>query len=135
MKKFCRGTRQGQDPRSGVALAPHQHASRPRPNLAYGKSTYNPKSELKKLIIRHNLGPISTAKSRLLLLSLCHRLHRSSAGLMMAAFIECLNLPTFSRNLAQYRPSIGPIQSRLSLLLWHPVLKVEEPESGPSTAH
>ena len=31
--------------------------------------------------------------------------------------------------------SIGPILSRLSLLQWHPVPKVEEPESGPWTAH
>ena len=31
--------------------------------------------------------------------------------------------------------SIGPIPSRLSLLLWHLVPKVEEPEFDPSTAY
>ena len=59
--------------------------------------------------IRHNIGPISGAKSRLLLLGQCHCLHRSSAGRTTAAFFDCLNLPTFSRNLAQYRPYTKPI--------------------------
>ena len=31
---------------------------------------------------------------------------------------------------AETWPSIGPIPSRLSFLLWHPVLKVEKPEFG-----
>ena len=57
-----------------------------------------------KVIIRHNIGPISAAKSRLLLLGQCHCLHQSSAGPTTAAFFDCFNLPTFSRNLAQYRP-------------------------------
>ena len=39
-----------------------------------------PKWKLPKLIIRHNIGPILAAKSRLLLLSQCRRLHRSSSG-------------------------------------------------------
>ena len=49
------------------------------------------------------------ANSRLLLLGQFRRLHRSSAGLATAAFVYCLNLPTFSRNLAQYRPYTKPI--------------------------
>ena len=68
-----------------------------------------PKWELPKLIIRHNIGPISAANSELLLLGQCSRLHRSSAGPTMAAFIDCLNSPAFSRNLAQYRPYTKPI--------------------------
>ena len=72
--------------------------------------------------VRHNIGPISAANSRLLLLAQCCRLHRSSAGSTTAAFIDCSNWPTFSRNSAQYRP----YTIRLSLLLWHPV---------PWTAH
>ena len=86
---------------------------------------------LPKLIIRHNNGTISAAKSRLLLLGQCRRLHRSSARPTRVAFVVCSNLPNFSRNLA----SIGPIPSRLSFLLWHPILKVEEPESGSWTTH
>ena len=62
-----------------------------------------------KVIIRHNIGPISAAKSRLLLLDLCHCLHRSSAGPTTAAYFDCLNLPTFSRKLAQYWPYTKPI--------------------------
>ena len=62
-----------------------------------------PKCELPKVIIRYNIGPISAAKSRLLLLGQFHCLHRSSAG------PDCFNLPTFSRNLAQYRPYTKPI--------------------------
>ena len=61
------------------------------------------------MIIRHNIGPISAAKSRQLLLGQCHCLHRSSAGPTMAAFFNCLNLPIFSQNLAQYRPYTKPI--------------------------
>ena len=68
-----------------------------------------PKCELPKLIIRHNIGPISAAVSRLLLLSQCRRLHRPSAGPTTAAFVDCLNLRTFSRNLAQYRPYTKPM--------------------------
>ena len=68
-----------------------------------------PRCELPKVIIRHNIGPISTAKSRLLLLGQCHYLHRSSAGPTTAAFLNCLNLPTFIRNLAQYWPYTKPI--------------------------
>ena len=62
-----------------------------------------------KVIIRHNIGPISATNSRLLLLGQCCRLNRSSAGPTTAAFFDCLNLPTFSRNLAQYRPYTKPI--------------------------
>ena len=67
------------------------------------------KCELPKVIIRHNIGPISVVKSRILSLGQCHCLHRSSAGPTTAAFFDCLNLPTFSRNLAQYRPYTKPI--------------------------
>ena len=67
------------------------------------------KCELPKVIIRHNIGPISATKGRLLSLGQYHCLHRSSAGPTTAAFFECLNLPTFSRNLAQYRPYTKPI--------------------------
>ena len=62
-----------------------------------------------KVIIRNNIGPISAAKSRLLLLGQCHCLHRSSTGPTTADFFDCLNIPTFSRNLAQYRPYTKPI--------------------------
>ena len=68
-----------------------------------------PKCELPKVIIRHNIGPISAAKSRLFLMGQYHCLHRSSAGPTTAAFFDCLNLPTFSRNLAHYRPYTNPI--------------------------
>ena len=67
-----------------------------------------PKCELPKVIIRHNIGPISAAKSRLLLLGQCHCSHRSSAGPTTEAFFDCLNLPTFSRNLSQNRPYTKP---------------------------
>ena len=62
-----------------------------------------------KLEIWHNIGPISAANSRLLLLGQCRCLHRSSAGPTTSAFFDCLNLPTFSRNLAQYRPYTKPV--------------------------
>ena len=67
-----------------------------------------PKFELPKLIIGHNIGPILAANSRLLLLGQFRRFHWSTAGLMTAAFVNCLNLPTFDRNLAQYRPYNKP---------------------------
>ena len=38
-----------------------------------------------------------------------HRLHRSSAGQTTAAFVDGLNLPIFSRNLAHCRPYTKPI--------------------------
>ena len=56
-----------------------------------------------------NIGPILAAKSWLLLLGQCHCLHRSSAGPTSAAFFDYLNSPTFSPNLAQYRPYTKPI--------------------------
>ena len=62
-----------------------------------------------KLIIRHNIGLVLAANWRLLLLGQFCRLRRSSAGPTTAAFVYCLNLSTFSRNLAQYRPYIKPI--------------------------
>ena len=64
------------------------------------------------MIKRHNIGPISAAKSRLLLLGQCHCLHRSSAGPTTAAFFDCINLPTS----AETWPSIGPIPSRKHVL-------------------
>ena len=67
-----------------------------------------PKCELPKLIRRYNIGPISAASNRLLLLGQCRRLHRSSAGPTTVAFVDCLNLTTFSRNLAQYCPVAVP---------------------------
>ena len=68
---------------------------------------YNiPKCELPKLIIRHNIGPMSAANSRLLLLVQCYCVHLSSAGPTMPASVDCLNLLTFSRNWAQYRPVV-----------------------------
>ena len=111
------------------------------------------KFELPKVIMRHNIGPISTAKTRLLLFGQCHSLHRSSAGPTTAAFFDCLNLPTFSRNLAQYRPYTKPIviftmafssESRrarvglidgtllghVSLLSRQTILEVRKPEFG-----
>ena len=68
-----------------------------------------PKCELPKVIIRHNIGPISADKSRLLLLGQCHCLHRSSAGPTTAAIFDPLNSPTFIRNLAQYWSYTEPI--------------------------
>ena len=117
----------------------------------------SPKCELPKVIIRHNIGPISAAKSRPLLLGQYHCLHRSSAGPTMAAFFDCLNLPTFSRNLAQYRPYAKPIviftmasssESRrarvglkdgtllghVSLLPRQTILEVRKPEFGTALA-
>ena len=70
---------------------------------------YHLKCELPKVIIRLNIGPILAAKSRLLLLGQCHCLHWSSAGPTSAAFFDYLNSPTFSQNLAQYRPYTKPI--------------------------
>ena len=110
-----------------------------------------------KLIIRHNIGPISAAKSQLLLLGQCCRLHRSNAGPTTAAFVDCLNLPTFSRNLAQYRPytksiltftmafsseirrtRVWPIDGILlrhvSLLPRQTILEVRKPEFGTALA-
>ena len=69
----------------------------------------HPKCELPKVIIRHNIGLISAAKNRLLLLGQYNCLHRSSAGPMTATFVDCLNLPTFSRNLAQCRLDTKPL--------------------------
>ena len=68
-----------------------------------------PKCELPKLIIRQNIGPISAANSRLLLLGQCRCLQRSSAGPVTVTFVDRLNLPTVRRNLAQYRPYTKPI--------------------------
>ena len=110
-----------------------------------------------KVIIRPNIGPISAAKSRLLLMGQYHCLHRSSAGPTTAAFFDCLNLPTFSRNLAQYRPYTNPIviftmgsssESRrarvglmdgtlpghVSLLPRETILEVKKPEFGTALA-
>ena len=68
-----------------------------------------PKCVLPKLIIRQNIGPISAANNRLLLLDHCRFLYRSNTGPTTATFVDWLNLPTFSRNLAQYRPYTKPI--------------------------
>ena len=110
-----------------------------------------------KVIIRHNIGPISAAKSRLLLLGQCHCLHRSSAGLTTAAFFDCLNLPTFRRNLAQYwlytKPIViftmasssksirarvglmdGTLLGYVSLLPRQTILEVRKPEFGTALA-
>ena len=117
-----------------------------------------PKCELPKVIIRHNNGPILAAKSRLFLLGQCHCLHRSSAGPTTEAFFDCLNLPTFSRNLAQYRPYTLPIviftmasssdskRARVglmdgtllgdvSLLSRQTIPEVRKPELGTALAH
>ena len=117
----------------------------------------HPRCELPKVIIRHNIGPISAANSQLLLLGQCSCLHRSRAGPTTAAFVDCLNLPTFSRNLVQYRPYIKPIvtftmayssESRrarvrpmdgtllchMSLLPRQPILEVKKPEFGTAMA-
>ena len=71
--------------------------------IPYQISQYS-KCKIPKLIIRHNIGPLSAANSRLSLLGQCRRSHRSSTGPMTAAFVDCLNLPTFTQNLAQHRP-------------------------------
>ena len=67
--------------------------------------------ELSKLIIRHNIVPISAANTRLLSLGQRRRMCRSSAGPTTAAFVDFLNWPTFSRNLVQYRPVAVPKKS------------------------
>ena len=109
------------------------------------------------MIIWHNIGPIPAAKSRLLLLGQCHCLHRSIAGPTTAAFFDCLNLSTFSRNLAQHRPYTMPIVSftiasssesrrarvglmdgtllgNVSLLLRQTILEMKKPEFGTTLA-
>ena len=111
-----------------------------------------------KLIIRHNIGPISAAKSWLLWLGQCCCLHRPSAGPTLEAFFDSLNCPTFSRNLARYRPYTNPIviftmapssESRkarvrpmdgtllghVSLLPRQTILEVRKPEFGTALAH
>ena len=70
-------------------------AKRSSANQTCKKQLHRPKSELPKVIIRHNIGPISAAKSRLLLLGQSHCLHRSSAGLTTADFVDYLNLYLF----------------------------------------
>ena len=110
-----------------------------------------------RVIIRHNIGPISADNSRLLLLGQCRRLHQSSAGMTTATFVDCLNLPTFSQNLAEYRPYTKPIvtftiafssESRrarvrpmdgtllghVSLLPKQTILEVRKPEFGTASA-
>ena len=121
------------------------------------QSIWLPKCELPKVIIRHNIGPISAAKSRPLLLRQCHCLHRSSAGPTTVAFFNCLNWQTFSRNLAQYRPYKKPIViftmtssseirrarvglmdgtllGHVSLLPRQTILEVRKPEFGTALA-
>ena len=73
------------------------------------KFTLGLKCELPKLIIRYNIVSLSAANSRLLLLGHCCRLHQSSVWPTTAAFVDCLNLPTFIRNLVQYWPYSKPI--------------------------
>ena len=51
-----------------------------------------------------------------------------------ASVAVCIN-QVLGRPSAETWPSIGPIPSRFLLLLWHPVPKVEEPESGPLLGH
>ena len=111
------------------------------------------------MIIRHNIGSISAAKSRLLLLGQCHCLHRSSAGPTTVAFFDCLNLPNFSRNLAQLpswpytKPIVsftmascsesrrarvglmdGTLLGHVSLLPRQTILEVRKPEFGTALA-
>ena len=111
-----------------------------------------------KEIIQHNNRPISAAKSRLLLLGQYHCLHRSSAGPTTAALFDCLNLPTFSRNWAQYQPytltiviftmasnsdsrraRVGLMDATLlghvSLLPRQTIPEVRKPELGTALAH
>ena len=115
------------------------------------------KCELPKLVIRHNLGLISAAKSWLLLLGQWRRLNRSNAGPTTAAVLDCLNWPTFCRNLAQYRPYTKPIVTftmasssvnrrarvrpmdvillrHMLLLPQQTILKVRKPEFGTDLA-
>ena len=103
-----------------------------------------PKCELPVVIIRHNIGPVSAANIRLLLLGQCRRLHRSSAGPTTVAFVDCSNLPTFSRNLAQYRPYIKPIVTYYTYYYYiagpcvnfprQTILKVKKPDVGTALA-
>ena len=109
------------------------------------------------MIIRHNIGPISAAKSRLFLSGQYHCLHWSSAGPTTAAFFDCLNIPIFSRNLAQYRlytkpiviftmasssqsrrarvgPMDGTLLGHVSLLPRQTIPEVREPEFGTALA-
>ena len=115
------------------------------------------KCELPKLIIRHNIGPISATNSWLLLLGQCRHFHRSSARSTNVAFVDCLNLPAFSRNLAQYRPCTtsivtftmsssfesrrarvrpmdGILLGQVSFLPRQTILEVREPEFGTASA-
>ena len=101
--------------------------------LSYGKNLLLDNSvskcELPKVIIRDNIGPTTAAKSRLLLLGQCRRLHRSSAGPTTAAFVDCLNWPTYTKPIviftmasssenrrARVRPMDGTLLGYVSLL-------------------
>ena len=109
------------------------------------------------MIKLHIIGSISASKSRLLLSGQCHCLLRSSAGPAMAAFFDCLNLPTFNQNLAQYRPYTksvvistmassseirrarvelmdGTLLGYVSLLPRHTILEVRKPDFGTALA-
>ena len=56
-------------------------------------------------------------------------------GQVLGRWRRPLSTVQIYRSSAETGPSTGPIPSLLLLLLWHPVSKVEEPESGPWTAH
>ena len=82
-----------------------------------------PKCELPKLITPHNIGPISA-------IVICP----VSPFASVKCWADDGGLCRLFK-LTDLQPKFGPIPSRLSLLLWHPVSKVEEPEYGPWTAH
>ena len=91
------------------------------------------------------------AKSRLLLLGQFRRLHWSIAGPTTTVFVDCSNLPTFSRN---YSNSIvtftmasssesrrarvglmdGTLLGHVSLLQWQTILQVRKPKFGTASA-
>ena len=66
------------------------------------------------------------------LLGQCCPLHGSSVGPTMAAFVDCLNLTTFSQNLAQYRPYTKPIVTFTTTS--SSILEVRKPDFGTASA-
>ena len=89
------------------------HSQRNNPSFAhrFWKSNNQPKFWCQLTALELWFQPVGLLLfdyCRLLLLGQCRRLHRSSAGPTSATFVS-LNLPTFSRNVAQYRPYNKPI--------------------------
>ena len=87
-----------------------------------------------KLIIWHNIDTI-LAQSRQSTVGYCYRANVTVCiDHVLSRQRRPLSTVKIYRPPAETWPSIGPIRSESSLLLRHPVPKVEEPEFGPWTA-